>query len=184
MIDKQFEQEIHDLVFLPNDNATYKERVGDPDEFYAVIGRISINFSVLEETLSNCIMKILSRLDEVGQMLTVELSFRNKIALFSSLYLKLKNNFEFNAFKGFELEHFKAIIKALNRAEDLRNKVIHSKFVLNSDNKKNNIIRTKITAKQKTGLKILNEETDVIKLFNIADYIIYVAYVIDEFCLL
>lgn len=181
---KQFEEETQSLYFESNDIATYEERVGAPDEFHAVIGRISINFSVLEETLSKCIIKILGHTDDIGNILTSELSFRNKTALFCSLYLKLRDKYEFNEFKNFELEHFKLLVKALNKAEDLRNQVIHSSFGTGLSNGNKKIIRTKITSKQKTGLKIINEETDVIKLFNIADYIIYVAYCIDEFCLL
>jgi hypothetical protein len=178
---EQFEEETQSLLFTSTDNSTYEERVGAPDEFNAVIGRICINFSALEETLSKCIIKILGQSSDVGNILTSELSFRNKVGLFFSLYFKLRDKFDFNEFENFELEYFKLLIKALNKAEDLRNQVIHSSFAIDRSGANSKIFRSKITSKQKTGLKIINEETNVIKLFNIADYMVYVAYCIDEF---
>ncbi|HYJ65436.1 MAG TPA: hypothetical protein VEV62_16965, partial [Parafilimonas sp.] len=148
MVDKnQFENEMQGMLFPPKDNSTYEERVGPPDEFHAVIGRISVNFSALEETLSKCIIRILGQTNEVGHIITSELSFRSKIGLFSSLYLKLRDKCHFNEFENSGTEHFKTLIKALNKAEDLRNQVIHSSFDRSGHDHK--ITRTKITSKQK-----------------------------------
>lgn len=176
-----FNRDIKELLTIPNDKSTFEERVGSPDELSSVIGRITMNFSALEDTLSECIIKVIGQSNVVGQIITAELSFKNKINLFSSLYFELKDKVEFNAFPGLETEHFKEIIKALNKCEILRNEVIHSKF---SHKVKEKIIRTKVTAKQKIGLKVINEETDVIKLFNIADFIVGVGYALDEFCII
>jgi hypothetical protein len=72
------------------------------------------------------------------------------------------------------------LVKALNRAEEKRNLVIHSKFIRDYHNNQK-IYRHKTTAKQKNGLKITVEETDIIKLFNIADEIISLEFELDEF---
>ena len=57
---------------------------------------------------------------------------------------------------------------------------MHSSFTQNYLTRPK-IIRRKITAKQKTGLKKIAEETDIIKLFNIADYIGGVEFELDQF---
>ncbi len=178
-----FNQDIKEFLRIPNDKSTFEERVGLPDELSSVIGRITMNFSALEDTLSECIIKVIGQSNAVGQIITAELSFKNKINLFSSLYFELKDRVEFNAFPGLELEHFKEIIKALNKCEILRNEVIHSTFSNITRKVKDKVIRKKVSAKQKIGLKVINEETDVIKLFNIADFIVVVAYGLDEFCI-
>ena len=176
-----FERDVMQFLTIPDDKSTFEERVGSPDELSSVIGRITMNFSALEDTLSECIIKVIGQSNAVGQIITAELSFKNKINLFSSLYFEQKDKVEFNAFPGLQTKHFKEIIKALNKCEILRNQVIHSKF---SHKVKEKIIRTKVTAKQKIGLNVINEETDVIKLFNIADFIVSVGYALDEFCII
>lgn len=179
---EEFESDIKGLLSIPNDNTSYEGRVGPPDELTSVIGRISMNFSFLEETLSDAITKLLNLDNKTGNIITAELSFKNKVNLFATLYITLKDTYKFNVYPGFEKEHFNEIIKALNKCEELRNQVIHSRFSF-IEHDKQRIIRTKTTAKQKLGFKVINEETNVPKLFNIADFIIGVAEGLDEFLL-
>ena len=112
--------------------------------------------------------------------MTAELSFKVKVNVFSSLYQKLKSKYFFNTFPDFEDEYFRELVNALNKCEELRNQVMHSTFTQNYFTSEK-IIRKKTTAKQKQGLKKIIEETDIIKLFNIADFIGGIEFELDEF---
>jgi len=130
--------------------------------------------------LSETIIKMLQLDDKRGQAITSEMSFKAKVNLFATLYNELKGQYYFNTFPGFEDEYIKELVKALNSVEEKRNLVIHSKFIRDYHNNQK-IYRHKTTAKQKHGLKKTVEETDIIKLFNIADDIICLEFELDEF---
>ena len=52
-----FDKYVKDIFSGTTETASYYERVGNPEELPAVIGLISINFSALEEMLSQTIKK-------------------------------------------------------------------------------------------------------------------------------
>src|SRR5687767_7228686 len=66
----------------------FVERVGRPDGVTSAVGRIAMNFSDLEDQLTIGI-RVLLGVDEVtGEIVSAELSFRNKVNMFSSLFRK------------------------------------------------------------------------------------------------
>ncbi len=177
---EDFEKFVKNTFRPVTDTSTYEERIGKPEELPAVIGLISMKFSYLEDALSNTIIKMLQLDDDRGHIITAELSFKVKVNVFASLYQKLKDNFFFNTFPGFGDEYIKELVIALNKCEEMRNQVLHSSFTQNYLDK-TKIIRTKVTAKQKSGLRKTEEETNIIKLFNIADFIGQIEFHLDEF---
>ncbi len=177
---EDFKKYIKETFDGTTETASYRERIGEPDELPAVLGLISMNFSSLEDMLGETIIKMLQLDNDRGLIVTSELSFKAKVNLFASLYYNLKDQYFFNTFPGFENEYFKELVKALNRIEEQRNQVIHSAFIQKYNNKLK-IYRHKTTAKQKHGLKISVEETDIIKLFNIADNITCLEFELDQF---
>lgn len=175
-----FEKYVKETFGGTTETASYRERVGDPEELPAVIGLISVNFSGLEEKLSETIIKMLQVDERRGLAITSEMSFKAKVNLFASLYNELRQEYYFNTFPGFEDAYVKELVKALNRAEDKRNLVIHSSFIRDYHNEQR-IYRHKTTAKQKHGLRKTVEESDIVKLFNIADDIICLEFELDQF---
>ncbi len=166
--------------FEKNQDPTgYIDRVGPPEELPAVIGRISMNFQSLEDELKKRIIQMTGLEQEIGEVITAELSFRNKVNLFASLYYKLKDNYSFNSLPGFEDGYFKELLKALTRCEELRNQILHSEIILNW--KTSQIVRKKTTAKAKKGLTKTNQEVNIPYLFNISDYIISMMMEVEEF---
>ena len=161
------------------DPSGYEERVGPPEELPAVIGRISMNFQALEDELSNRIIQMTGLDKEIGEVITAELSFKNKVNLFASLYYKLKDEYHFNSIPKYEDGFFKELLKALNKSEEFRNQILHSNVI--KDWKTNQIIRRKTTAKAKKGLTKVNQQVDIPYLFNIADYIISMMMEVEQF---
>lgn len=161
------------------DESSYEERVGEPDELSAVMGRITMNFQYLEDRIDKIIIENLLEIDdEIGTIITAELSYKNKVNLFASLYYKLSKNKNFNFVKGLESEHFKQLLKALFKCEELRNQILHSNISRNW--KTNEITQTKITSKSKNGLKISKQTLSIPYLFDVSDFMNLIEYSLRE----
>jgi len=151
---------------------TFEERIGDPDKFDASLGSIVEGFSFLERTLSNVIILLLDVTNKVGNIITAELSYKNKINLFSSLF---KNNIDIFKKVHSDIEtQFKELLSLCNKAEEIRNQIIHSSYVANR-------YRVKVTAKAKKGLNKNVEEVNPDYLLDIYDFIVNVGISVEEF---
>src|SRR5688572_4610998 len=95
---KDFDEYIKSVFGTVTETATYEERIGSPEELPAVIGMISMNFSRLEDRLSEIIIKMLQLDNDRGNIITSELSFKVKINVFFSLHQNLKDRYFFNSF--------------------------------------------------------------------------------------
>ena len=115
---------------------------GELEKIYKPIGELIVKFQELELFITSLIVEI-SRIDyDIGFCLTSESSFSRLTATLSAVSaLKVKND---------ELKNrITELVKRLNTAEQNRNKIVHSLYI-EVDGK---IKRSKITAKQKTGLQ-------------------------------
>ncbi len=151
---------------------SFEERIGEPTKFDASIGRIVQSFSFLEESLSNIITILLSFDEDLGQLITAELSFKNKLNLFSSLYKHLRRSYK-TSNQDID-EYFQNLLKASYKAEELRNQILHSSYILNR-------FRIKITSKAKKGLNKSIEKITPSYLLDVSDYICEVAMTIQQF---
>ena len=159
---------------------SYKERVGEPDEFSSVVGLIVIAFQRLEDTMSIGIIEMLDIDIIKGKILISEMSFTQKVHMFSSLFHELKGTREFNI-GNFEMdEFFKEMIKAIMQCQVFRNQIIHSSLLVNfkTDFK---IVLQKINSKMKKGLDEKVEDIDIPYLFDINDYIVSISVFVQEF---
>ena len=86
------------------------------------IGRLCMAFQELEELVSCLIGLLISDDNQLGTILTAELSFRNKLGLLYSLYL-------YRAAVSIPPETFKALLGKLHRAEERRNTILHSNWI-------------------------------------------------------
>jgi len=86
------------------------------------IGRICIAFQELEELVSCLIGLLISDDNQLGTIVTAELSFRNKLGLLYSLYL-------YRAAVSTPPDTFKGLLGKLQRAEERRNTILHSNWI-------------------------------------------------------
>jgi len=142
-----------------------------PDESLAPLGKVVANFAVLESELDTGIWLLLfgnsSAEQRTGQIVTANLSFRNKIALFSSLY-----QHRFPANKPFDA--LKEMRKKLNEANAKRNDLIHSTW-LAADKK----LSTR--SNEKNGFKFNFDDMNASQIEKIADFISEVGSEMQEF---
>ena len=120
------------------------------DEVLTEIGKITVIFGLIDHSLAEIIGRIVTvggRPNELGQIVTAELSFKQRIATVDSLLLfALGKDHDF-------VNQFAQVKPLLFKAEEQRNLVVHSIW-LNPCNAVDSetIIRLKTTAKQKRGL--------------------------------
>jgi hypothetical protein len=117
-------------------------------ELCTAIGRVTVNFALLEHTISSFIWGFLS--DQlVGEIVTAELSFKAKVTLLMSLQKNANEGADRNA----QLEAL------LNRAlglEGRRNSITHSYWATGGED--DTATRLKTTAKMSKGLKHQQED--------------------------
>lgn len=171
---------VEEYLTLANDPTTYEERVGSPDELSSVIGKVSLSFQRLEAVISAYIIVMLGIDYQKGKIIVAELSFTNKVNVFSSLFHLLKDEKTFNHGEFNKEDYFHELRKAILKCQDLRNQVIHSNFLKNfkTDFK---IIKQKLSAKSKNGLTEVSSEVEISHLFNISDFTISISMTVEEF---
>jgi hypothetical protein len=114
--------------------------------FVQQVGRITVSFARLEWNLAFWIAALIAPGRAVGQMVAAELSFRQKCALFSSIWQL--------SFTGPPyLNELKALMARLAKCEELRNTVTHSLWLEASKDIGDGAMRFKVTAKQRKGLR-------------------------------
>ena len=143
---------------------SFAERCGEPDEFDAAMGKIALNFSYMEEAARNVIIFLSSAQPEVGRILTVELSFRQKLEAMGSLIHFHLGGIADVAERANVEERLVELVGLCQKSEDLRNTYFHSSYALDRT-------RTKVTAKRKHGLKATSESVDSALFLDVADFI-------------
>ena len=119
--------------------------VSRKDRFLAALGLVSANYQVLEKYVEFFVWTLIGQEQEIGQVLTSQMSFGRLCDTLCSLFRCRVQNLEM-------IEELESTIKKAAQAEERRNTVIHSSWCgLESTDLP--IIRFKITSKRRTGLK-------------------------------
>jgi len=158
---------------------TFAERIGLPDEFSAAVGRVTLSFSDLESALSDSIEKLLKLDFTTAQIITAELSFKNKVHLFASLVRNMSSTHKFNTGNAPVSEVLDELVACLFRAEQLRNQVFHSSY--SRPDLSDSVKRQKITAKATKGFQIQEQSVDSSYILDVADFIGEMATSLIEF---
>ena len=138
-----------------------------PDEHLKAIGSIVVSFASLENAVEIAIWALMEIDSTKGAIVTSEMSFKNMLALFSSLYLNKTN-------APAEVEEMKELVKRSTQIEDRRNAIVHSLWGVRYYKHGQIVVRMKTTAKISKGLKRQDEELTVEALESIYEEIIAV----------
>lgn len=136
------------------------------------IGLITVNFAQLEDVITDFISDWIGNDSNIGKIVTAELSFRNLVALLSSLFRE-------TAEKEATVEELDSLLKKALLVEEKRNIITHSIWTVGKT--ESTITRVKRTAKVGKGLRQQKEQLTVDYLLKIADQIAEVAYEINIF---
>lgn len=112
------------------------------------IGDVIIAFEELDDAISFAISGILNRGDEIGRIVTSQLSFRAKVDMFGALVKRDRP-------KSILAELIDELCAGCLSVEEERNKIVHSKWRREFDEP--GMRRSKFTARVKHGLKEANE---------------------------
>ena len=131
------------------------------EDYLKAIGRIVVNFQNVETLLSLCTWSLIGAEQQVGMIITAQLSFSRLCDLFASLVR--------HRFGSSELtDDSDALMKRAAQLEEKRNAILHSLWVVD-ENQSDKVSRFKITANRLKGLKQQLPAVDVEELNNIAD---------------
>lgn len=159
---------------------TLDQRGIEVDDFTKSIGLVAISFSDLENQLEKLIHRILKIESDIGEILTSELSFKNKVFLIASLMRKKKHLIKKNVFPELIDQFIEEFCKMLFKCEELRNQLIHSLFINYGDK---GATRVKVTAKS-VGHRKKEELLETSYVLDVYDFIVssnmYVEDVIVE----
>ena len=147
----------------------FTERDGVPDELFTAIGMIAVTFSELEDRVSEAIVSLLGIKHGTGNIVVAEMSFRAKVNLFASLVRHCAADRSFTIPNAPVTEVLQELCTNILKAEELRNTVMHSSWV-GLDMYDEKIVRRKVTAKLKHGLRIAEEEVDSGYLLDIVEF--------------
>lgn len=152
---------------------TFRERVGDPQEFDAALGKVVESFSFLERSLRNLVTLFLGVTNDIGEIVTAELSYKGLVHLASSLFKHKHVHGDFVVPGEDCAERFDELMSLCFAAEEHRNRTLHSSYVAGR-------FRVKTTAKAKAGLRTVVEAVDASKLLNLSDFIASVGMYVEE----
>lgn len=157
---------------LERTGVSYEDRIGTPDAISAAIGRIAINFNDLEKELSSVIAYLLQSGEDIGRIVTADLSFGNKVNLMSALSLARLSGAD-------DTEQLQALSRLCRRAEELRNRILHSSWL--SASLPEFTERIKLSSKGRKGFSQKRELMTSAELMDIADFIAYSTTMVDEY---
>ena len=131
-----------------------------PENLHRELGRVTAEFAALEDELHYVIWTLLSWDQTLGQLVTAELSFKQLVALASSLFgYRSRNREDVNALES--------VLTRVAAVEARRNTLVHSRWL--DANGPTAAIRWKRTARRKQGLRHQFEETPIADIQALAD---------------
>ncbi len=142
------------------------------DEYLRAIGRITVNFSILELRLAFCVGELVGSTQRIGQLVTARLAFPQLIALLNSLYQERVK-------EDARREKFLRLLRKAETAAEKRNAVVHAAWAVDLQNPQQTM-RFKIQNTKK-GLRYQFEGVSVTDLNRTADLIEEVAGEISAF---
>jgi hypothetical protein len=137
-----------------------------PDAFLKDIGRLVVDFAALESSIAIAIWNLLNIDGSKGEIITSEMSFKNMLALFSSLFMHKTSD-------RAALDEMKVLISQATGVEIKRNRIVHSSWGMRVwRDGRETVVRMKTTAKISKGLKRQNEELTVEDLEQMIDEVV------------
>jgi hypothetical protein len=157
---------------------SFRERIGAPAESIAALGHIVVGFSWLEESVEKHIATLAKLPPSIAPAVTAEMSFKTKVAVLSSLVRMQPPILAFDCGPEDPMNVWNDMLKMLSTCEELRNKILHSRWSLSTGRE---IHRTKTTAKAAHGIRVSSEYLTSHYLLDVYDYILNVQVVLNEF---
>ena len=155
-----------------------KLRLTVSDDILRELGKVVVFQAQIEDMVAHYIGRLLSLPLRQAQIVTSELSFKNLIGLLSSVLIDRLG--EASELYG----EFKAIKKGLYAFEAFRNNVAHSVWAHGKGFHPLKASRTKITSKERNGLKCYREEVElqhiIMAIDEASDCYVHLALFIDK----
>ena len=138
------------------------------------LGHVAIDFADLEQQLASSISFLVGNTEAVGNIVTAELSFKQKLHVLASLFRAIRPGSEL-------LDRMQELLGRLDNAEGLRNQIVHSVWRTDIDDLEGKrIVRHKYTAKMRHGLRKQQETLTPLQIRQVGYHFAYLAHCLDE----
>jgi hypothetical protein len=127
----------------------------DEEGFIIAIGRITLQYSLLESLIQNCANILIG--GEGAGIATAKLSMQNLLDTLSALYRQ--TNIISNIRKS--IDKLDELLLIVTVATEQRNKIVHSLWYIRVNDPNKPLTRVKKNLKRKTGLSIDREQMDI-----------------------
>jgi len=175
-----------DFKYLPHHNQgirtgdTFEERVGAPTVVAAALGYAVWHFSVLEDAIDYHIAQLSGADDRASTIMLAELSFRSKVSILSALVRETVSAGRLiKVGEADPLEHFRELTVLCQRAEELRNGLMHSRWEGAPSSAQ--LTRRKTTIKPRRGLHTASEVLTGDHIMDIGDFFALLSEELSEF---
>lgn len=147
------------------------EPYGTADTVARALGSVVIEFEMLDEQIRAAISFLLRRDENIGRIVTAELSFKNKVNLLAALFRQQKANSP-------DIDRLDELGARFFEIEQQRNRVVHSKW--KGQLFGNSMTIQKYTARHRQGLRRQEESLTPGQVEAIALHCGYLAFCLDE----
>lgn len=95
-----------------------------PDEYLIEIGKVTVQWSVLETVFDLCSIKLagMDVMEPRGTAIFAHMTFPLKLDVFVAMVDSLQSGYP-------RLQNYKAVVAAVREAQTIRNKIVHSKWL-------------------------------------------------------
>ena len=135
------------------------------DDMYAAIGRVTVNFQMLEAAIMMTTGALLSSDPKVGQIATSQLSFDRLCTTLDGLLRHLVPDQQMHTL-------LTAALAKASSAEQLRNTILHSFFLAHEEPDRPGATRAKVMVRRGRGLRIDMADQDAASLNGAAEEIL------------
>ena len=126
-----------------------------PENHYSEIGKIVIRFQFLDNSVSDILERLLNLNPPTGLLVLENLSYKKKVTTVGSLFRIMASEWNSENKEKIDLKEWGIIINQLFKAEEIRNKMIHSIWA--TYNNKEAPVRLKPSYK-KSGYSLTREK--------------------------
>jgi hypothetical protein len=135
------------------------------DEVYAAIGRVTVNFQMLEAAIMMTTGAMISSDPKSGQIITSQLSFNR---LCTTLDALVRHRVPDPALQA----SLDSALHNASLAEDQRNTILHSIYLAHKDAGRAGATRAKITVRRGKGIRVELKDMDAESINTLADSIL------------
>jgi len=139
-----------------------KLMMNELDKYFTEIGSLTYYFQSMEVALALLLSSLISEDQKIGQIVSSQLSFNRLCNVLDALFRHKITDSDL-------VNEFEVLLSRVSKAEETRNRMLHSFYLVGEEEGEKSLTRAKITSKRGKGLKIQIEDLSIDELSSLTD---------------